>query len=108
MQTREETNTDASLRNTPLAVPLATERNPSQTRMSQDLFPREVLREPQQYSMPMSQLGQEVPRIYPIDPTALAYAGEICALDNEVRSRRLSGLDLLNGSISGCNPLRAN
>src|SRR5215471_2297625 len=29
MQTREETNTDASLRNTLLAVPLATERNPS-------------------------------------------------------------------------------
>ena len=29
MQTREETNTDASLGNTPLAVPLATERNPS-------------------------------------------------------------------------------
>src|SRR5262249_55209143 len=29
MQTREETNTDASLRNTPLAVPLATEGNPS-------------------------------------------------------------------------------
>src|SRR6516162_7118183 len=29
MQTCEETNTDASLRNTPLAVPLATERNSS-------------------------------------------------------------------------------
>ena len=29
MQTREETNTGASRRSTPLAVPLATERNPS-------------------------------------------------------------------------------
>ena len=48
MQTREETNTDASLRNTPLAVPLATENtaNRSKPRMWRNLFPREVLREP--------------------------------------------------------------
>jgi hypothetical protein len=48
MQTREETNTDASLRNTPLAVRRAARdgEEPKQTRMLQDLFPREVLREP--------------------------------------------------------------
>ena len=45
MQTREETNTDASLRNTPLAVAARDGEEPKQTRMSQDLFPREVLRE---------------------------------------------------------------
>jgi len=85
MQTREETNTGASLRSTPLAVPLATERNPSKRGCRGICSLAKWLREPgfsagirrvdawpfyyviemwssvfesQQYSMPMSQLGQ--------------------------------------------------
>jgi len=41
---REETNADVFLRNTPRAARDGDE--PNQTRMSRDLFPREVLREP--------------------------------------------------------------
>src|SRR5258708_37699989 len=80
-----ETNTGASLRSTPLAVPLATERNPSKRGCRGICSLAKWLREPgfsagirrvdawpfyyviemwssvfesQQYSMPMSQLGQ--------------------------------------------------
>ena len=45
--------------------------------------------------------------MYLTDRTALAYLGEICALDDEFRFRRFSGPDLVNMSITAHDPLRA-
>ena len=47
------------LRDTPLAVPLATEREPKQTRMSRDLFPRENLLHCGISIRPLSALGHK-------------------------------------------------
>ena len=48
-------------------------------------------------------VGQQgAPRICLIDPTAVAYFGEVC--DDGSGFRRLSRLGVLNASISGCDP----